>query len=375
MIRLLILFAGMCLFGACQLFHFFAPAAQNSLLELGATYGLEQVGQSFSNIYGSGNIQFSMNVDANGKPSIVFQKIGYTIELYQFIDSTQSWVLKSSNLAANALNYPVLKFNGTIPYAAAYISGNPTVFYIFNAPLAQTVGTIVASYPNNVDFAVTPSGNLYGVYYITGGYPYNACVVNTNATGANFAFSNAIDMISLQSTSDETMFLMVNNSDGSRFMKLSGTNLLTAYSYDNNMFGSSFAIDGANNIYSIYRNSSSVSNFYFDITTVSSPQITSFSMKTFIDGGFVPNHNQSCAATKSAPYYFYTFAAAVVSGVTNVSVMRLTPDGTIATVRTELSASSSLGNYKMACAPDGTLYVAVGKSFGSTNTITVWKLY
>ncbi|NPV01110.1 MAG: hypothetical protein HPY53_06990 [Brevinematales bacterium] len=372
--KLLFLSLSIFLLGACQLFHFFAPAAQNSLLQLGATYNIEQVGQSFSNIYGGGSIQFSINVDANGVPSIVFQRPDNTIELYHFLNTSPIWELVSTNKVPNMLYYPVLKFNGVIPYVAAYISGSPAVYYKFSSIQAQTAGTMVFGYPDNLDFAVTPSGKLYGAYYITGGYPYNACIADTNAGAVNIPFSNALSMISLQSASDDSMFLMVNSPGGSRFIKLSGTNILAAYTGENNMFDSSFAIDGANNIYTIYNNPSGTMKFYFDVRPVTNPQITLFLSRVFLENGFVPNHNQSCAATKSSPYYFYTFAAAVVSGVTNVSVMRLAPDGSIATVRTQLASSSAIENYKMACAPDGTLYVAVAQSFGPTNTITVWKL-
>jgi len=181
-------------------------------------------------------------------------------------------------------------------------------------------------------------------------------------------------MISLQAASDGSAFLLLDCSGQSALYKLTGSSVVGTYPFEMSSFATSFAIDGANNIYTIYHNQLIMTKVYYDVRPLSDPALPVFYTKTFLDTGAVFNGKHSCAATKIPPYYFYTFAAIIDSAETNVSLMRLSPDEKIRNIMKLSSNMWDVYNYKMACAPDGTLYVAFAKSVGTNNMITIWRM-
>jgi len=372
--KLFFLFTAVMLFGACQLFHFFSPAVQNSIIDLSDSYEFVQVGQTFSNVAGSGVIPYSINVDANNNPYLVFQNNYNTIDLFMYSKSVQSWVLRSTNSAPNMMYDPVLNFSGTTPYIAYRVSGNPSFLYNFSTPHASYIADFFYDYPAYMDFVITPSGKQ-----IVAGYQNNAgsnwvYIIDIGVSSNILLFTNTIDMISLEAAQDGTVFLLINFSAPSILYKLSGSSVVDAYPFEMSTFGISMAIDGANNIYTTYHWWLNTNSVYYDIRPLSDPALPVFYTKTFLEAGAVFNGKQGCAATKNAPHYFYTFAGVITPSETNISIMRLSPDENIRNVQTLTTNISVMMNYKMVCAPDGTLYVALAQNIMAINQITVWKL-
>ena len=368
------------LFGACQLLHFLSPAAQNQLLEFADTYTLEQIGQTISNLYGSET--YSIDVDAMGVLHVLVQQNGYEANLYSYKMSALNWELKSTNSIPNTMYFPVLDFHGTSPYAAYMPNGNPPVVYDCSTLPGTGFGPAMFYYPNAMDFIVTSTGKkIIAVSSNEGSVisnyirvmEYNGATWQSYTGFNSLIFSNYITSIDLQESPNGQIFVLVNSDGMNRLFVTAGTAWSGTYIFEMSSKFISYALDGAGNIYYIYHNQLVTNVVYYDIRNTGAPAISAHYTKKFIDGA-VYNSEKTCAATKNTPYYFYTFAGVLGSSETNISIMRISPDGQFKEIFKVSSFMGDMPGLKMACAPDGTLYFGYAQNTNAMNFLTVYKL-
>ncbi len=355
-------------FNGCAIFHFFQPSAQNKILELSDTKRLVQLGDPLKGINITSK-DFSIGVNSQNVPYVVYYTTNNSLQLYYFDKGTQKWYLYNSTAAFSGGYNAILNFIGDIPYVAFKDSSQWGRIYNFASPTPSSLTTnafTVGSY--FFSYATLPSGKHY-IAYTTNIMGSNTVELFDNSAGPfqkNFSFSgvrsmNTVDNLDIKSDRDNNIFVLAQFYSNSVMCKFDAGNTLTKYPFDNNMMGTSFAIDGGNNIYYFYHHYDIAYVFktYYDIRNTGNPSIDNYFANVFMTNGGVMFGPQTVAASKTTPYYCYCFALQLFSYDTNISIFRVAPDGAfknICIVQSNFSLMSDI-IMKMTVAPDGTLYM------------------